>query len=260
MNYKSIIISSPPRTGSMWTLNILREIFLNQKLDILPKKIPRDDKEAFKYHLKNINDNNSKSISIIKFEEIIEKKDTKNTKIIVNFRDPRDAVISFKYFMKHIKFEFKDLLELIKKNINWIEYYRNNFDKEHVLEINFNDINANPIKVFKQLEVFLGLKINQDTIEKIISKFSKSKVLSIIRYNDRFVKEAFNNNKNLNNEKVVVENNKIIRAYDVDTGFQTGHISNYNEKQRNNVFSKTELDTINTLFKDWFKTNDFTTS
>ena len=162
--------------------------------------------------------------------------------------------------MKHIKFEFKDLLELIKKNINWVEYYRNNFDKEHVLEINFNDINANPIKVFKQLEVFLGLKINQDTIEKIISKFSKSKVLSIIRYNDRFVKEAFNNNKNLNNEKVVVENNKIIRAYDVDTGFQTGHISNYNEKQGNNVFSKTELDTINTLFKDWFKTNDFTTS
>ena len=244
----------------MWTLNVLREIFLNQKIDILPKKIPRDDKEALKYHLKNINDNNSKSVSIIKFEEIIEKKYTKNTKIIVNFRDPRDAVISFKYFMKHIKFEFKDLLELIKKNINWVEYYRNNFSKEQILEINFDDINNKPIKIFKQLEVFLGLKINEDTIKKTINKFSKSKVLSIIKHNDKYVKEAFHNNKILNYEKVVVENNKILRAYDVDTGFQTGHIANYNEKQRNSVFSKTELDAINSLFEDWFKTNDFTTS
>ena len=64
----------------------------------------------------------------------------------------------------------------------------------------------------------------------------------------------------MNYEKVVVENNKILRAYDVDTGFQTGHIANYNEKQRNSVFSKTELDAINSLFEDWFKTNDFTTS
>ena len=71
MNYKSIIIASPPRTGSMWTFNVLREIFINQKISIIPHEIPREDNDALKYHFKNINENRKDTISIIKIEKIL---------------------------------------------------------------------------------------------------------------------------------------------------------------------------------------------
>ena len=69
MYYKSIIIASPPRTGSVWTLNILREIFIKQKISVIPQKIPRETKNALNYHFKNISEDKKNFISIIKVED-----------------------------------------------------------------------------------------------------------------------------------------------------------------------------------------------
>ena len=82
MYYKSIIIASPPRTGSVWTLNILREIFIKKKISVIPQKVPREAKNALKYHFKNISEDKKNFISIIKVEEIFKKEVFKNTKII----------------------------------------------------------------------------------------------------------------------------------------------------------------------------------
>jgi len=45
MNYKSIIVASAPRTGGMWTYNVLREIFLNLKKKIIYRSSYRGSKE-----------------------------------------------------------------------------------------------------------------------------------------------------------------------------------------------------------------------
>lgn len=256
MNYKSIIISSPPRTGSTWTLNILKEIFINKKINIIPQKVPRNDTDALKYHFKNINENKINAISIIKIEQILKKELTKKTKIIVNFRDPRDAVISYKYFMQHKNLEFKDLFQLIKKFINWIEYYRKNFNKDQLLEISFHDINNNPLKIFQQLESFLNFKIDKKSIDRIINKYTKSEVLNLIKKKENFVRDNFNKNKKLNDEDIVMAGNKIIRAFDITTGFQTGHILNSDQGDWKKNFSTAEIKIINVNFKDWFKKNN----
>ena len=88
MDYKSIIIASPPRTGTIWTLNILREIFLSQKINVVPQSILRSEKESLQYHFKNIGSNKNDSISIIKIEETFLKEDDvkkNDPKIIVGF-------------------------------------------------------------------------------------------------------------------------------------------------------------------------------
>jgi len=240
----------------MWTQNVLREIFICQKINITPQKMLKNADDALKYHFKAVNENKINFISIIKIEKLIEKKIAKNTKIIMNFRDPRDAVASYKRFMKHKNYEFKDLLELIKKFISWIEYYRKNFSKDQVLEIHYKDIINQPLKIFKQFELFLDLKISEKITNEIINKFSKNEVLKIIKKNDDYVKKTFKDNKNLNEENMIVEDNKIVRSYDIGTGFQTGHISHFKDGDWSNVFSEKEINIINTNFEDWFTNNN----
>ena len=112
MDYKSIIIESPPRTGTIWTLNILREIFLSQKINVVPQSILRSEKESLQYHFKNIGSNKNDSISIIKIEEtFLKEDDVKKTKLILNFRDPRDISISFGRFMNMENFTVDTMLK-----------------------------------------------------------------------------------------------------------------------------------------------------
>ncbi len=42
-------ISTAPRTGSMWLFNVAREIFIINKYNVFPAKIPKNDKDIQKY-------------------------------------------------------------------------------------------------------------------------------------------------------------------------------------------------------------------
>ena len=244
MNYRNIIIGSAPRTGGMWTYNVIREIFVNQKKNIIPLSFCNDD-EMLKHHCNNLNSHND-IISIIKIHKIIKKQYTNKTKIVINIRDPRDAVISYKRFMKLKNYSFQQTIKFINNSIDWIYYYRKNYNKEKLLEINFNDITDNPHKIFTKLEKFLYLKINKKMVNKIIEKFSKKKVSEII---EKMRKTSKSN--------LVALNKNTIRKLDEKTGFQTGHVSDYKEGDWKKHFSNDEILIINNKFKKWLRLNNF---
>ena len=279
MDYKSIIIASPPRTGTVWTLNILKEIFLSQKINVVPERILRSEKESLQYHFNNIGSIKNDSISIIKIEEtFLKEDDVKKTKLILNFRDPRDISISFGRFMNMENFTVDTMLRLIKSYIKWIEYYRKKFSGKQLLEINFLQISNQPLKVIKQIESFLNLKISEDIAIQIIAKFSKNNVLKIIKKKEKYIKEALgkehakrqssgkittislqqliSESSTINEDDLVINKNNI-RVFDNNTGFQTGHVSssNYQEGDWKNLFTKSEVNVINDSFKEWFKLN-----
>ena len=256
MKYKSIIIASPSRSGSTWTLNILKEIYINQKMNVIPQKVLRNDEDSLKYHFKNIAEGKKDTISIIKVEKILKKEDMKNTKIIINFRDPRDAYISFYNFMGYKKFKFDYMLRWINDFINSIEHHRKIFTKEQLLEINFPDINNCPLKILEQFESFLKLKIEKKTANEIINKFSKNKVSDIIKKKENEIRKDFENKKDINKDDVIVEDYKIVRVYDAKTGFQTGHIAKYKEGDWEKYLSKMEISILNNNFRKWFKLNN----
>ena len=237
MNYRNIIIGSAPRTGGMWTYNVIREIFVNQKKNIIPLSYCSDD-EMLKHHLNNLNSHND-IISIIKIHKIIKKQYTNKTKIVINIRDPRDAVISYKRFMKLKNYSFQQTIKFINNSIDWIYYYRKNYNKEKLLEINFNDITDNPHKIFTKLEKFLYLKINKKMVNKIIEKFSKKKVSEII---EKMRKTSKSN--------LVALNKNTIRKLDEKTGFQIGHVSDYKEGDWQQHFSDKEILDINNKLEE----------
>ena len=237
MNYRNIIIGSAPRTGGMWTYNVIREIFVNQKKNIIPLSYCSDD-EMLKHHLNNLNSHND-IISIIKIHKIIKKQYTNKTKIVINIRDPRDAVISYKRFMKLKNYSFQQTIKFINNSIDLIYYYRKNYNKEKLLEINFNDITDNPHKIFTKLEKFLYLKINKKMVNKIIEKFSKKKVSEII---EKMRKTSKSN--------LVALNKNTIRKLDEKTGFQIGHVSDYKEGDWQQHFSDKEILDINNKLEE----------
>jgi len=237
MNYRNIIIGSAPRTGGMWTYNVIREIFVNQKKNIIPLSYCNDD-EMLKHHCNNLNSHND-IISIIKIHKIIKKQYTNKTKIVINIRDPRDAVISYKRFMKLKNYSFQQTIKFINNSIDLIYYYRKNYNKEKLLEINFNDITDNPHKIFTKLEKFLYLKINKKMVNKIIEKFSKKKVSEII---EKMRKTSKSN--------LVALNKNTIRKLDEKTGFQIGHVSDYKEGDWQQHFSDKEILDINNKLEE----------
>ena len=237
MNYRNIIIGSAPRTGGMWTYNVIREIFVNQKKNIIPLSYCSDD-EMLKHHLNNLNSHND-IISIIKIHKMIKKQYTNKTKIVINIRDPRDAVISYKRFMKLKNYSFQQTIKFINNSIDLIYYYRKNYNKEKLLEINFNDITDNPHKIFTKLEKFLYLKINKKMVNKIIEKFSKKKVSEII---EKMRKTSKSN--------LVALNKNTIRKLDEKTGFQIGHVSDYKEGDWQQHFSDKEILDINNKLEE----------
>ena len=256
MNYKSIIVASAPRTGGMWTYNVLREIFLNLKKNIIPLNIPQDDNQMLNYHLKNLKSSND-SISIIKIHKLIKKEYTNKTKILINIRDPRDAAISYKRFMKFKNYSFQQTINFIKNSIDLIWYYRKNFDKENFLEIDFKDIIDNPRKIFPKLEKFLNLEIKQKMVDKIIKKFSKKKISEILKKNENDLIKLIEKKQQISRKNLIILSKDNVRIFDEKTGFQTGHISNYKEGDWKQHFSNDEILIINNKFKKWLRLNNF---
>ena len=256
MNYKSIIVGSAPRTGGMWTYNVVREIFINLEKKIIPLNIPQDDDQMLDCHFINLKNRND-IISIIKIHKLIKKEYANKTKILINIRDPRDAVISYKRFMKLKNYSFQQAINFIKNSINRIWHYRENFDKENLLEINFKDIVNNPRKIFFQLEKFLNLEINKKIVDQIIKKFSKKKISEMIKKKEIFIKKKIKKKQKIYKQNLLIFDKNNIRIFDEKTGFQTGHISNYKDGEWKQHFSNNEISIINNRFKKWFLSNNF---
>ena len=82
-DYRNVIIGSSPRTGGMWTYNIIREIFLQLNKKIIPLDVPNNDNEMMHCHIKNL-DSKEDFISIIKIHKLVKKEYTNKTKMIIN--------------------------------------------------------------------------------------------------------------------------------------------------------------------------------
>ena len=122
INTNKIIVASTPRTGSMWTYNIIREIIKLYKYKLVPEIIPQSDNDMMdiqKKDYKNLN-----IISVIKVHQLVKIENLNNTKLIFNFRDPRDSLVSYLRFMKIDKYELINKINFIKNIIRRIEYYR----------------------------------------------------------------------------------------------------------------------------------------
>ena len=256
INTSRIIVASTPRTGSMWTFNIIREIINELNYIVIPKLVPQNDSEMCKLHLKHLNEKDKNTICIIKIHSLLKKIYYEKSKVIFNLRDPRDALVSFLRFMK-FSYNLNEKIEYISDSIKKTEYIRNNIKKDDYLEIFYNNIIFRPEDTVNQICNFLNLEIQFEQINKIVEKYSKKNVIKSIKKKEEMVTNKIKKNEKLDKKEIVFINKSNYRIFDEDTGFQSGHVSSYKEGEWKNILTNIEQNEIKKEFGHWFKENNF---
>ena len=239
MKFNSIWIASVPRTGSMWTTNIIKEIFLEGNLNVFPKNQIQYDKETLNYF------NSEAQLDADILNKYVLKIHSKLTvlpprsKIITNIRNPYDICASHNEFMKC---DLNKSIIVASDLSNWVNYYKHLY--KDIFSVKYEDIENEPGVLIKKLTYFCEINLSEKQIEKIVLKYSKNKILSLIKSNDEEIQKKINKNEEIDPKKIVKFKNGSYRSIDTNTGFQTGHISQRISGEWRKVFSTKEVDII----------------
>jgi len=248
-NINTIWISSPPRTGSMWVFNITREIYKYLGFNVQPVLIPQNDSEMFDIYKYNaLNEKNNKIKYILKVHTVL-KPNLLKSKIITTLRDPRDLCISFKEFMKS---DFNSSLKAATTVKIFSNIYKN-FKDDYLLTIKYENIEKNSTDLILNIAKFLNESLDRHQAEEISQKFSKNKVLDIINKNNERINDKIKKNLKIDEKEAVIISNENIRTFDINTGFQTGHISKRKSGDWKTYFSQNEKKILNDEFKYWLE-------
>ena len=120
-----------PRTGSMLTYNLVKEIFNSEGYCALPKILVKSDKERIDLYRKtSLRDLDEKNKYVLKVHSIL-RSNLPKSKFIVNIRNPFDICASFFEFMKC---ECDSAIKIARDHWDVIEHYKS-FDDSSILKL-----------------------------------------------------------------------------------------------------------------------------
>ena len=235
--FNSIWVATVPRTGSMWTTNVIREIFSFKKFKILPETQKISDEEWLNYYKSNILfDENVSNKYVLKIHSKLTKIPPRS-KIVTSIRNPYDLCASYHQFMKC---NLDESIKLAESIAAFLDHYKNL--SSEILIVKYEEIENQPEQLIKALALYCELALSDYEIGQISKKFTKEEVKKIIDKNDFEAKQ----NDKFGNDKFkvlqLVDGNT--RSYDLKTGFQTGHISNRKTGEWRKIFSTKEIKII----------------
>ena len=253
MNINSFWISSTPRTGSMWLYNITREILKLSKINVLPIKIPKSDRNFLEiFEKQSLIDQNDSNKYVFKIHQIL-KPNLPRSKILTTIRDPRDICISFKEFMKT---NFDTALGVAKTLLKYEKIYKT-YNKDYLRFFRYENIENKPIETILEIANFIGYEINYKDAEEISLKYKKKKVKKLIKKNDENLLSKTKNKEEIDKSSIVYFSKDNYRSFDTNTGFQTNHISNRNSGDWEKSFSSKEIEILNFEFEDFISEYKF---
>ncbi len=239
MEINTFWVASVPRTGSMWTTNIIREIFTENNLNVFPKDQIQSDKEILDYYTSKAQlDKNPLNKFVLKIHGRLMILPPRS-KVVVNIRNPYDVCASYKEFMKC---DLDKSLTVASDLLNWLNYYQNLC--KNIFLVKYEDIENQKDELIKKLSEFCDVELSEIQIKNISLKYSKNKVKNLIKINDEEIEMKINKNEIVDTKKIVKFGNGFYRSFDINTGFQTGHISLRKSGEWKKVFSTQEVNVI----------------
>ena len=233
-------IATVPRTGSMWTANVVREILNYSKMNVLPKTQSQADKDFINiFERRALGDQNEKNHYVFKVHTLLDIN-TPRSKVITNIRNPYDVCASFYQFMKcDIGWAIFIALSLTET----IEHFKKN-DEKNLFIVKYEEIEEPSSKLVLELSEFLGAHLDENEALSIWKKFSKDSVRKIIADNDKSLSDKISKKQEIDAREVVILEKNNYRSFDLSTGFQTGHISERKTGEWRLAFSESETHKI----------------
>ena len=233
-------IATVARTGSMWTTNVVREIFYYSNINVLPKTQPQAGEDYFNlFERQAFSDQNEKNHYVLKVHTLLDIN-TPRSKVITNIRNPYDVCASFYEFMKC---EINWAINIALNLTNLLEHYKK-IDERNLFIVKYEEIEVPSSKLVLELSEFLGAHLDENAALSIWKKFSKDNVRKIIADNDKSLSDKISKKQEVDAREVVFFGKNNYRSFDLSTGFQTGHISERKTGEWRLTFSESETHKI----------------
>ena len=220
-----IAISGLPRAGSMWTFNVARALVREAGLKLVPDKVPKTDEDMVAIAKSYLESGSTDTRCVIKVHSIVDV--SRKMKVIRNNRELRDRLFSFYRFMQ-AGIEEKQILDEVAWSFNVDSQY-DQWPAKSILNIPFDSIQADGVELMCRIAEFTGLPTpDRQTLKKLDFQFSKQQVRKRIDEADGLVFDDQGKIKqNAHPDSLIDVGFGRIRVFDVNSGFQSGHVSDY---------------------------------
>lgn len=235
--YNTIWVTGTPRTGSMWTTNVIREILRHNDFVTQPKNQLQHDRDWLRLYSEHaITDQNHQNRYVIKTHQVINPGLPKS-RYVTNVRNPYDICASFYQFMKS---DVDTAISVALSHRSVIAHYKR-FDPASVNFVQYDRIENQPVEVIRNLAQFLDLAIDEEDCSLIQAKFSREKIAKKIESNDSVLNQKIRKKEAINANEIVRLSSTNFRSFDPETGFQSGHISSRKSGEWRHLFSSREI-------------------
>lgn len=252
--YKTVWISTPPRTGSTWLFNVAREVLRSTGRMVLPARVPQETADMLELAQQVAwPDTDPAKVWVLKVHGVMLRADLPHSKIITSIRDPRDVLVSFQRFMNT---SFEHALSICEGVKRYPDNYRHHPDSL-LLKVSYADIQAAARDVIARVAAFLDADLHAGEAARIEAQFSRERVRKLIESTDARVFGRLRENTAVERDEVVLQGNQVARAYDPATAFQSGHVSGYRDGDWRQLLTEDEKRSVHERFGDWFERHGF---
>lgn len=224
----------------MWTTNIVREIVRAEGFEPLPADRSVVDREIVAYGTQHVLENRP-GVAVLKTH--IGVPVLPRSVGIVTQRDVRDAFMSFMRFMR---LPFGEALARYPQAALARPPERL-YPGEPRLLLAYSAIVDTPDLAVAKIAEFLGAGQGLARSAEIAAKFSKAEVRTRIRAAEAEVRAEVQAGKKIGGQRLVVVSPTNFRVRDLETDFQSGHVSNYREGDWQRLLTPEQQAQLNAL-------------
>ena len=236
----------------MWAYNVSRSVLRRAGRKVFPKDVPQEDRDMLALAAQGLQDRDPTNVWTLKVHKPI-KRNIPRSRFIATYRDPRDALVSYKRFMRC---DFECALEAMILSTRACDYYRS-FPAELCLHLEYRDIVKTPRDVVQRIAEHIGCPITSEIASEVVNEFSKANVKQRIRDTEASVERRAALGDPITPGEVVRLGPQNQRAFDLTTGFQSGHVSDYREGDWKNSLTLAEKDRMLTVLGPWLRDNGY---
>ena len=137
-----------------------------------------------------------------------------------------------------------------------IDYYRI-FPREKIHHIAYENITSAPDKTCREIARFLSIDISDADIKSIADMYSKKNVAERIVKKEQDIMKRIQNNATVSEDDFVRNIDSSLRAYDTETGFQSGHVTSYRDGEWKKILTQSQQEKMYDVLGDWLMKNGY---
>ncbi len=237
----------------MWSFNVAREVLRLAGCQVEPPQVPKREQEMFQLAESFfVDQKDSKRVLVLKVHSIL-APDLPDSKIICVNRDPRDVLVSFMQFMK---FSFEESLACARDAMRTVEAY-SDYAPDYLLMLQYRNIEENAVESIEQIAQFLEVPLSATDRADVAEKFSKANVRSLIAQVDRRLSQKISRREKVSDREIVLLSESNYRAFDLETGFQSGHVSTRRSGDWQQLLTESQKEQLDHEFGEWLERHGF---